>query len=188
MWNSKDLTLIIVFAALGTVYTVFVTHAANQMTGITGASFLFIIGYAVFISAQLLLFRGKRWRFLVSSTIFVVLIIPTSFAGAPFDVLARIPVIISAATLDFMFNSVYGFFEKRNKLLLLTLIFAVEYNLASPYIGIIFNHVFYPPEYVAALANAVMLMAPIIVIESIAGGYMGYKVYQRTKKVQIGII
>ena len=66
--------------------------------------------------------------------------------------------------------------------------FAVEYNLASPYIGIIFNHVFYPPEYVAAFANAVMLMAPIIVIESLAGGYMGYKVYQRTKKVQIGII
>ena len=186
MWTSKDLTLIIVFAALGAVYTVFV-HMANQITGIAGSSFLFIIGYAVFISAQLLLFKGKRWRFLVSTIIFVMLIIPTSFAGAPFDVLARVPVVISAAILNITFNSLYGYFAKRNKLLLMTLIFAVAYNLASPSIGIVFNHVFYPPEYVAALANAVALMAPIIIIESLAGGYMGFKVYQRTKKVQMGI-
>jgi len=183
VWDSRDLTLIIVFAALGTVYTVFVAHMANQITGINGAAFLFIIGYAIFISAQLLFFNGRRWRYLASTVIFTVLIIPTSFAGAPFDVIARIPVIISAAILDILFNSAYGYFEKRSKLLLLTLIFAVEYNLASPYFGLVFNYVFYPPEYVTAYASALVFMTPIIVIESIAGGYLGYKVYQRVKKV-----
>lgn len=183
MWDSRDLTLIIVFAALGTVYTVLVTHTAYMITGITGIGFLFIIGHVILISSQLLFFNGKRWRYLASSTIFVILIIPTSFAGAPFDAFARIPVIISAALLDILYNSVYGYFEERNKLLLLILISAVAYNLASPYIGLVFNYVFYPAEYVATYASALFFTTPLTVVESIIGGYLGYKVYQRIKKV-----
>jgi hypothetical protein len=183
VWDSRDLTLIIVFAALGTVYTVLVTHTAHTITGITGIGFLFIIGYVILISAQLLLFSGRRWRYLASTTIFVILIIPTSFAGAPFDAFARIPVIIAAALLDIIFNSVYGHFEKRNKLLLLTLISAAAYNLASPYIGLVFNYVFYPAEYVATYASALFFTTPVTIVESIIGGYLGYKVYQRVKKV-----
>jgi hypothetical protein len=184
LWKSSELTLIIVFAALGLAYTIIVAQMGYLITGIQGANFLFIIGYVIFISSQFLLFKGKKWRYFVSTVLFVLLITPTNFAGAPFDIIARIPIIISAFFADLLFNSVYGFFERHNKLLCWTILLSVEYNVVTPVLSILFYNFFYPPEFVQKFTSAVFFMFPVIIIESIVGGYFGYKIYNRIEKLQ----
>ena len=181
MWKSKDITLIIVFAVLGLIYTVFVAQMGYLITGILGVNFLFIIGYAIFISSQLLLYAGRRWRFFISSVLFVFLIIPTNFAGTPFDMLSRTPLMIHAFFVDLLFNSIYGFFESHNKLFWWTILVSIEYNMINPFFSILIYHFLYPPEYVASFINVVLLMLPVIIVESIGGGYIGYKIYERIK-------
>jgi hypothetical protein len=183
LWKSKDLTLIIVFAVLGLAYTVFVAQMGYLITGISGVNFLFIIGYAIFISSQLLMYEGRKWRFLVSTILFALLIIPTHFAGTPYNILPRIPIVVNAFFTDLIFNNAYGFFESRNKLFWWTILVSLEYNVTSPFLSIVLYYLFYPPEFVAAFINVVLLMLPVIIIESIAGGYLGYKVYERVEKL-----
>lgn len=178
-----ELTLVIVFAALGLAYTLVVAQIGYFITGIQGAGFLFIIGYTIFISSQFLLFKGRRWRYFVSTTLFVLLITPTNFAGAPFDIIARVPIIIHAFFADLFFNSVYRFFESHNKLFWWTILLSVEYNIVTPFLSILFYNFLYPPEFVGTFTSAVLFMLPVIVIESIAGGYLGHKVYQRAEKL-----
>ena len=184
LWKSVELALVTIFGALGLVYTVTVGQIGQYITGIPGANFLFIIGYVIFISSQFLLYKGKKWRYFVSTVLFVLLITPTNFAGAPFDIIARIPIIIHAFFADLLFNSVYGFFEKDNKLLWWTILLSLEYNILNPFFSILFYSFLYPPEFVETFTNAVLFMFPVIVIESIVGGYVGYKIYSRVEKLQ----
>jgi hypothetical protein len=183
LWRSVELALVIVFAALGLAYTIIVAQMGYFITGIQGANFLFIIGYVIFISSQFLLFKGKKLRYFVSTVLFVLLITPTNFAGAPFDIIARIPIIIHAFFADLFFNSVYGFFERHNKLFWWTILLSVEYNVVTPVLSILFYSFFYPPEFVETFTSAVLFMFPVIIIESIAGGYLGYKVYSKVEKL-----
>jgi hypothetical protein len=183
MWKSRDITLILIFAAVGLVYTVTVAQIGYLITGIPGMNFFFIIGHVIVISSQFLLFEGRRWRFFVSTILFVFLIIPTNFAGTPFDIIARMPIIIHAFFADLFFNSFYSFFERHNKLFWWAILLSLEYNIVNPFFSILFYSYLYPPEFVATFSNTVLLMLPVIVIESIVGGYLGYKVYERTKKV-----
>jgi hypothetical protein len=183
MWKSSDITLILIFAVVGLVYAVFVAQIGYLITGIPGINYFFIIGYAIFTSAQFLLYEGRRWRFFVSTTLFVLLIIPTNFAGAPFDIIARSPLLIYAFFADLVVNSTYGFFESHNKLFWWTIFVSVGYNMISPFLSIWIYSFFYPSEFVETFSNIVLLMLPVIVIESIAGGYLGYKVYERTKQL-----
>jgi hypothetical protein len=181
MWQSKDLASVIIFAVLGLIFTLFVTQTATLITGEPMVGYFFIVGYAVFISAQLLLFEGRRWRFAVSSILFVFLIIPTSFAGAPFDVLARVPLMFNAIVTDLLFTSIYGFFRMRNKLLLLTIIISVEFHSAVQFFSMLFLYLFYPLQALTEFINILLFVFPVIIIESLIGGYIGYIVYQRVK-------
>jgi hypothetical protein len=179
--KSKEITLIIIFAVLGFVYTVFVAQIGYLITGIPGVNFVFIIGHVILISSQLLLYAGRRWRFFISSVLFVFLIIPTNFAGTSFDMLSRIPLVIHAFFADLFFNSIYGFFESHNKLFWWTILVSIEYNVLNPFFSILLYQFLYPPQFVASFINVVLLMLPVIIVESIFGGYMGYKIYERIK-------
>ena len=110
-----------------------------------------------------------------------LLTLPTSFLGAPFDMLARIPLILNAIIVDLLFSSNYRFFKSRNKLLWLTIIVSVEYNALNPFFSMLFYFLFYPPPVLAAFIDIVLILLPVIIIESIVGGYIGYKVYERVK-------
>lgn len=181
MWQSKDLASVIIFAVLGLIFTLFVTQTATLITGEPRVGYFFIIGYAIFISAQLLLFEGRRWRFAVSSILFVFLIIPTSFAGAPFDVLARVPLMFNAIVTDLLFTSIYGFFRMGNKLLLLSIMISIEFHSAVQFFSMLFLYLFYPLQALTAFINILLFVFPVIIIESLVGGYIGYIVYQRVK-------
>ena len=49
-------------------------------------------------------------------TIFSILIIPTGFAGAPFDVIGKFNYAIAGFFTDIIANSIYSYFSKHNKI------------------------------------------------------------------------
>lgn len=183
LWTSRDLCFVIIFAALGAVYAALVVQTA-YFTAIPGATFFFLIVFAIFISTQLLLYQGRRWRFFVSTTLFTILTIPIPFAGPAFDVLARTPLIIGAFIGDLLFNTMYEFVKKHNKLLWLTVLFSLQYHLMNSVFSIMIYYLFYPPEALTSYISVISFVLPVIIVESIAGGYIGYKVYERLKNFQ----
>ncbi len=152
-------------------------------TGIPGSNYLFVIGYAIIISLALLMFEGRRWRLLLQSVLFAILVIPTYFAGIPFDVLARMPIIINSLQGDILFNSYYGFFKRRNKLGIWAILSTLEFMLVSPFLQMVNFYLFYPPAFLTTFVNVILLMLPVIIVETIAGAFIGYKLYERVRKV-----
>jgi hypothetical protein len=185
MWNTKDLAFIIIFAVLGLVYSVFIVQMVNLISGVPGTTYFFLVGFAIFISCQLLLFEGRRWMFFVSTALFMILIIPIPFGGKSYDILARVPLLISGFTGDIIFNGAYNFFKKRNKLLCLTILFSIQYHTLNSFYAITLYYLFYPEAAFVAFLNTALVMMPVIIIESIAGGYIGYKVYQRVRNILV---
>lgn len=183
MWESRDLALVILFAVTNFVYTVFIGQIAWLFTGIPGSNYLFSIGFAIIISLALLMYQGRRWRFLLQNMLFAILVIPTYFGGIPFDILARIPIIINALQVDIVCNSIYGFFKRSNKLRWWAIISTLELFLISPFVQMLNFYLFYLPTVLATFVNVILLMLPVIIIEGIAGAIIGYKLYQRIEKV-----
>jgi hypothetical protein len=116
--------------------------------------------------------------------LFVILTTPTNLGGPPFDITARLNTIINAFICDLAFNSIHGRFKEHKKLLPWAVIATVAFWVMNPFISSLIKPIFFPPEYVAAFVSAVLLLLPVIIIESIIGGYVGYKIYGRAKKLQ----
>lgn len=183
MWSSRDLALVVFISALSFIYAIFVSQLGNLFTGILGLNYIFTVGHAIIIGVALLLYEGRRWRFLFQSILVTLLFIPTYQAGTPFDPLARLPIIINTFFGDLVFNSAYGYFVERNKLVWWVILSVTIFWICSPFLFMINMYLFYPPEIFTSFMNVVLLMFPVIVIESIIGGYLGYKIYERVKNV-----
>ncbi|MCW4015321.1 MAG: hypothetical protein NWF06_03040 [Candidatus Bathyarchaeota archaeon] len=154
-----------------------------MITGIPGSNYIFIILLTIQTSFSFLIYEGRRWNVFVQNTLFTLLIVPTSFGGPSFNALAKLNFIIAPFFCDIIFNSFYGAFKKRNKLLWWALISTVGFWVLTPFIGtLLIKPLTYPPEYVAKLIEVILLLLPLIIIESIAGGYLGHKIYVRIKK------
>ena len=184
MWSSRDIALVISISAMSFVYAAFVSQLGNLITGIMGFNYLFTIGHAILISVAILLYEGRRWRFLFQSVVVALLFVPTYQAGTPFDVLARIPIIINTFLGDLVFNSVYSFFRKRNQLKWWAILTVTTFWICSPFLFMLNLYLFYPPEGFITFTNTVLLMLPVIIIESIIGGYLGYNIYERVKNIR----
>ncbi len=183
MWKSRDLALVVFISVLSFVYAVLVSQLGNLFTGVLGLNYIFTIGHAIIISVALLLYEGRRWRFFFQGILVALLFTPTYQAGTPFDVLARIPIIINNFLGDVVFNSVYGFFAKRNQLVWWVILSVTIFWINSPFLLMLNMYLFYTPEVLIPFINVALLMLPVIIIESIIGGYFGYKIYERVKKV-----
>jgi hypothetical protein len=181
--NSKDLGLTIILAALGFVTMTLIVQAATMLTGIPGANYVFTIVIAIQTSFALLIYRGKRWRFFVQMTLLTFLIIPTYIGGVPFDLLSKINLAVNAFHGDLLFNSIYRFFREKNKLIWWAILITVEFWLMNPIFGLIIKPFFYPPEFIKKIVETVTLLLPVIIVEAIAGGYIGYKIYRRVDKL-----
>ncbi len=181
VWSSRDLTLVIVLAVAGFVFTAVVGQIAHMITGIPGVNYLFTIGNAILISAAFLLFEGRRWRFMLNNTLFALLTLPTFMVSAPFDLMPRIAIILNGIQADIVLNSFYGRFERKNKLIWWSILCSLVTVLVSPILFILI-YSFYLPNYAAVLGSIVFLLLPVIIIESIAGGYIGYQIYKRVER------
>ncbi len=114
-------------------------------------------------------------------TLFTFLIIPTYIGGVPFDFFSKIQMIANAFFVDIIFNSIYGLFQKQDRLLLWSIMVAVVFWVMNPFFGLMIKPFFFPPDFAFRILDVLYWILPLIAVESIAGGYLGYKVYRRTK-------
>ena len=179
MWNSRDLTLVILTAVVVFVFTILLFQYASIITGITGANYIFTFGMALLVSLTFLLFEGRRWRFFLHNTLVALLTLPTTLGGPPYDIFPRLVLILVGIVADLLFNSFYKVFVNKNKLVWWSIFSGTGFFLILPFFQILFFPLFFPTPFVTAFANVVILMLPWIVGGGIAGGYLGFKVYKR---------
>ena len=108
MWGSKDLAFVVIFTVLNFVYTLLVGQLAWLFSGIPGSNLLLIIGGVIVNSFALLYFQGRRWRFALYQILFAILVTPTYLLGVPFDMIARLPIVVVGIVSDGLFNSFFG--------------------------------------------------------------------------------
>ena len=184
MWKSRDLALVIILAVVSYIYTIFVGQLGNLITGIQGFNYLFIVGHAIFISFGFLIYEGRRWRLLLQGVLAALLTLTTYLSGAPFDVLSKMPMIATSFFGDLIFNSFYTFFKNRNRLIWLAILVPIGFVLMLPIFVTLNMFFFYPPEVLTMYLNVYLLLLPVTIIETIIGGYLGYRIYERVKKIQ----
>ncbi|MFX1517948.1 MAG: hypothetical protein ACFFC6_16730 [Promethearchaeota archaeon] len=180
--DRKDLTLVIMFAVINFVFAALIGQVPRLITNIPGIGYIFNIFYSITITVALLFYKGRRWRFLMQAILFGFLTL--FLAATPVALIGKISLILNALVLDVVFNSFYNYFSKRNKLLWWVILGQVYYWFTDSFWLVLVNLMFYPWEGVIATWYIVMpFILPIMVIEAIAGGYIGYQIYQRVKKV-----
>jgi hypothetical protein len=181
MWQSKDVCYVICMAGLGIVSTALLVQMASLLSGIQGANYVFTIIMAIQTAFSLCLYEGRRWRLFVQNAILNLLIIPTYLGGPPFS-LTKFHLVTTAFVVDLVFNSFYKTFKVSNKVKLWSILGTLTFYLIMPFISLMIRSVFYSPEAVALFANIILLLSPVIIIESTAGGYLGYRIFLRLRK------
>ena len=185
MWSSKDISCIIIQAALGFVSTALIAQMAGLITGIRGANYVFTIILAVQTTISILIYEGRRWRFFVQFSIFTLLILPTYLGGTPFVVQTRIHFIINAFVADLVINSFYKTAVSTGRLKLWSVSGSVMFWVMLPFFSLLIRPLFYPIEVVLLFANVVLLLLPVIIVEAVAGGYLGYRICLRLRKARL---
>lgn len=184
MWESRDLALVTILAVVSFVYSLFVGQLGNLITGIQGFNYLFIVGHAVFISFGFLIYEGRRWRLLLQGIVGAFLTLATALSGTPFDPISKIPMILNSFFGDLIFNSLYSLFEKRNKLVLLAIIVALGFVLIMPLYVSLNMYLFYLPQALNMYLSVYLMLLPVTLVETVIGGYLGFRIYERVKNIQ----
>jgi hypothetical protein len=182
MWSSKDIASVICLSVLGLVSTAIIVQTATLFSGIHGANYVFTGILAIQTSLSLLVYEGRRWRFFAQTALFTLLIIPTYLSGPPFFAQGKIHFLITGFLIDVLFNSIYGALKKGEKLKWWSISGALMFWVMTPFFSLLIRPLFYPPEAVALFANVVLLLLPVIVVESAFGGYLGYRICLRVRK------
>ena len=179
MWNSRDVSLVIITAVVVFVFTFFIFQNATAVTGIVGSNYIFTFGMALLVSLTFLLFEGRKWRFFVHNLLVALLTFPTTLGGPPYDVLPRLVVILAGLPADLIINTLYARFKKDNKLIYWSILSGLFFFLSLPLFQRLFFPLFFSPEIVDGFTNIIIVMLPWIVGGSIVGGFFGYKIYNR---------
>lgn len=135
---------------------------------------VFCIAYEAYMQTFLIFMRVR--------TLFSFLTLPTFLMGAPYDILPRIPLILTGLQADILFNSVYGIFKSRNKLVFWGVLSSIEFFLVDPFLRILTYPLYLPSQYTLTFLNVTLLLLPVTILEATAGGYIGYKIYKRIQK------
>ena len=83
---------------------------------------------------------------------------------------------------DALFNSVYGFFEKRKKMKWFSILQAIEGLTVDSFLRILMYPLLMPPEFTSTFAKATLIMLPVIFFNAVFGGYIAFKIYERIPK------
>ena len=182
MTNSRDVALIIMFAVLSFVFQVLIGQVPSLITGITGIGYVFTIVYSITQTVAWLMFEGRRWRIFglgVLSSLIALTFIPTWTPPV------AIATIVNNLIVDVIFNSLHESFERKNKLVWWVVLAQVYYWATHSIWALLFYSLFIPLEEV--LTNWFIpigsVMIPVMIIEAIAGSYIGYKIYSRVEKL-----
>jgi hypothetical protein len=186
MWSSRDISLIITFSAFTLVFGVLIGRVPDLITGIAGVGYIFTIVYSISQSVLWLLFEGRRWRILAKVSI-VRLISFFITSGSPSYIIPpTLATLLNSAIIDIFFNSFYSYFKRKNKLFW-WIILAQLYFWATHTIWIlVFTTIlYYPFESVIQywFIPVALVMLPIMIIEALIGGSIGYKIYRRVERL-----
>jgi len=177
MWNSRDIALIIMFAVLSFVFQVLIGQIPNLITGIAGIGYVFTIVYSITQTVAWLMYGGRRWRIFAQTLLFTLLCLSVIQSWTPPVVMATI---LNIFIVDLVFNSIHGSFERKNKLVWWAILTQGYYWTTHPLLVLSFSRIFFPVEAVAPIMS---LILPLMIIEAIAGSYIGYKIYRRVEKI-----
>ena len=181
--ENKDLALTIMFAVLNFVFLVLIAQVPRLITGIPGIGYAFSIFYNITFSVSLLFYKGKRWLFFLQGVLFQLL---TLILGATPDILlAKIPFLLNVFILDVVFNSLYNFFKKKINLVWWSILGQVYFWTTEPFWILLFYTLF---SFIEGVSTAwfipiMSVMLPVMLIEAIAGGFIGYDIYRRVEKL-----
>jgi hypothetical protein len=187
MWSSRDISLIITFSALTLIFGVLIGRVPDLITGIAGIGYVFTIVYSISQSVLWSLFEGRRWRILVKVLIvrLISLFLFTS-GNLSYIIPPTLATILNSAIIDIFFNSFYSYFKRKNKLfwwiILAQLYFWSTHTL---WILVFTSFLYFPFESVIQywFIPVALVMLPIMIIEAIIGGSIGYKIYRRVEKL-----
>ncbi|MFC1487434.1 hypothetical protein ACFLRN_07110 [Thermoproteota archaeon] len=182
MKNSRDLALVIMLAVLSFVFMTLIGQVPQLITGIPGIGYAFTIVYSITQTVGWLLFEGRRWRIfglgslfsLISLSLIQTWTLPVAMAT-----------IVNSLIVDLIFNSLHESFERKNRLIW-WVILAQGYYWATHSIWLLFLSLpFYPLEQILGnwFIPIMLVMLPVVIIEAIAGGFIGYKIFRRVEKV-----
>jgi len=170
-------------AVMGFVFMVLIGQVPMLITGIPGLAYVFDIVYSILQSVSWLMFEGRRWRIIAQGLLISLLALVVIPVWNPPVAMATIT---NMFIVDLVFNSIYGNFERKNKLLQ-WLILAQVYYWATHSLWILLysSLLFYPFETLLRtwFIPIMSVMLPIITIEAIPGSYIGYKIYKRVQKI-----
>ena len=176
--------MVIMLSVVNFIYVIFVGQLGSLLTGLPGSDYLFAIGNFVIISYSFLEFKGRRWRFFLYVSIFAMLSSVTSFGGGvPFDVLRITPIIINSFFADLILNSFFIFFKSRKPEYFWVLFINIWIAGFSPPVHILIYSIFYSSEVVSLYITVVISIFPIIIIEAVAGAFLGASIFRRTKGI-----
>jgi|WetSurMetagenome_2_1015567.scaffolds.fasta_scaffold510457_1 hypothetical protein len=181
MWGSKDLSLVAVLAALTSLIAASIGQMGFFITGLRGTNSIFTILFAIPISFALLMYQGRRWRFLLQMTIFTFIVTPTNYGGAPYDFFGKTYFIMAAFFIDVFSSSFYRTLKQKNQLKLYAVLCGFLFFTLEVTLSVALTIAFYT-EQAAGLIFVFTLLVPFVIIEAIAGSYLGYKLYRRTSK------
>ena len=180
---SRDIALVVLFSIISFFYGAAVTPLSMLLMVIPGALHLFGLGHSIIVSLALLTYEGRRWRFLLQGLLVTLLFLPTTAGGIPFDILSRLPIVFGSFLGDLIFSSTYGRFKNLEKLRLWVVLASVTFFFMDLIFRIPIWSLLYSPEVMAAFINGLLLMLPVIIVEWTIGGLIGYKIYQRVRKL-----
>ena len=174
------------FAVLTFIFRFFIGRVVGMIEAPPfGAStaYLLSIFFSIIHSLSFLMYKGKRWRLfsqgILSSLLYIIFINPTIRA-------VEMATITNLFICDVFFNSFYGLFEQKKRLLWLTLSFQVFYWATHAIWLLTYMSIFFY-SFEGVLNNwfipIMLILIPIMVIEGIIGGFTGYKIHGRVKRI-----
>jgi hypothetical protein len=187
MWSSRDISLIITFSALTLIFGVLIGRVPDLITGIAGIGYVFTIVYSISQSVLWSLFEGRRWRILVKVLIvrLISLFLFTS-GNLSYIIPPTLATILNSAIIDIFFNSFYSYFKRKNKLFWWIIIAQLYFwSTHTLWILVFTSFLYFPFESVIQywFIPVALVMLPIMIIEAIIGGSIGYKIYRRVEKL-----
>jgi len=177
--SSRDISLIVMFAVLIFVFRLLIERGVGMLI-IPEFSYILPIFFSIIQSLAFLMYKGRRWRLffqaLLTTLLYVVFINP---AFRPTEMVS----LLNMFTVDVVFNSFYGPFERKNKLFWLSILFQVYYwTIRSLWLLVFYSVLFYPFEtFLNNWFIPTMSVLPVIILEGLVGGYLGYQIYRRVK-------
>ena len=182
MEKSRDIALIVMFAVLTFVFQALIGQVPSLITGIPGIGYAFTIVYSIIQSVAFLLYEGRRWRIFAQGLLFSLIAFPFL---PTFTLPAAMAAVITSFIVDVVFNSFYGHFKKANRLVWWILLNQVCYWATLPLWLLPFLFLVAPIQEVIEtwFIPLMSVMLPLMIAEAVAGSYIGYKIYKRTKNI-----